>query len=406
MNNPWIRAQDRRRSLIAAGSTACIYALAFLGAWVLGLLAPVTLASVPGTVIVDLGGTEGPPGEVPLGLESAPDRPPGTPPGAAPLPAAEAPAAAAVPAAASASESAGAASTVAPIPLAAPTASAPEKAAPSKAAPKTAPKPAVKSAPKPAPASAKTISAKDAAAAAVAEAAAAQAEAAAAQARADQAAQADAALRAAAATAKASAAPSKTRTFGSSPSGTGSAPVSGSGTGTAPGVAGGTGSVTYRGTELGSALTTTFGASTGQVGRNIYVPIYLYMPLPSKIDDSIYRNVQAKETFRTYYQASGSSWVLASQVPLTQRGQFWSMLEAAGYDPANADYKTARKLQPVVLEFAVGPLAKGKVELVDVRLVSGSGSSEVDEAVIYGFRQASFFNKTGNAVGGKFVYGF
>jgi hypothetical protein len=25
---------------------------------------------------------------------------------------------------------------------------------------------------------------------------------------------------------------------------------------------------------------------------------------------------------------------------------------------------------------------------------------------LYGFRQASFFNKTGNAVGGKFVYGF
>jgi len=43
---------------------------------------------------------------------------------------------------------------------------------------------------------------------------------------------------------------------------------------------------------------------------------------------------------------------------------------------------------------------------VDVRLVSSSGSTEVDEAVIYGFRQASFFNKTGYAVGGKFVYQF
>ena len=88
MNNPWIRAQDRKRNFVAAASTACLYALAILGAWAIGLLAPVTLASVPSTVIVELGGAEGPSGEVPQGLESAPDRPPGTPPGAAPLPAA------------------------------------------------------------------------------------------------------------------------------------------------------------------------------------------------------------------------------------------------------------------------------------------------------------------------------
>jgi hypothetical protein len=91
---------------------------------------------------------------------------------------------------------------------------------------------------------------------------------------------------------------------------------------------------------------------------------------------------------------------------MAQRGEFWSMLEAAGFDASGADYKTGRKLQSVVLEFAVGPVSKSKVELVDVRLASSSGSSEVDEAVIYGFRQASFFNKTGNAVSGKFIYGF
>jgi hypothetical protein len=54
----------------------------------------------------------------------------------------------------------------------------------------------------------------------------------------------------------------------------------------------------------------------------------------------------------------------------------------------------------------VGPASKNKADLVDVRLVSSSGSSEIDEAVVYGFRQASFFNKTGNAVSGRFVYGF
>jgi hypothetical protein len=194
-----------------------------------------------------------------------------------------------------------------------------------------------------------------------------------------------AAVSAAAATAAAAAAPPKTKTFGSSSS---------------------TGSVTFRGSEMGNALTTTFGASSGMVGRNIYVPIYLYMPLPSKVGDSIYRNIVAKETFRTFYRQSGSDWLLNSQVPMAQRGQFWNMLEAAGFDASTADFKAGRKLSPVVLEFAVGPVVKNRSELVDVRLVSSSGSSEIDEAVIYGFRQASFFNKTGKAVWGKFVYGF
>ena len=82
------------------------------------------------------------------------------------------------------------------------------------------------------------------------------------------------------------------------------------------------------------------------------------------------------------------------------------MLEAAGYDAATADFRTQKKLSPVVIDFAVGPLTRGKAELVDVRLVSSSGSSEIDQAVLYGFSQASFFNNTANAVSGKFVYSF
>jgi hypothetical protein len=82
------------------------------------------------------------------------------------------------------------------------------------------------------------------------------------------------------------------------------------------------------------------------------------------------------------------------------------MLEAGGYDASNADYKTARRLQPVILEFAVGPEAGIKSKLVGIRLLSSSGSSEIDEAVIYGFRRASFFNKTGNEISGKFIYSF
>ena len=325
MNTRWMRVQDRRRSLIAGASTACLYALAFVGAWLIGSLAPASLASVPGPVIVDLGGNDNAQGGIPLGLPSAPDAKTQSALGAAPAAKAQAPSAA------------------------------------------------------------------DVAAAQAAEARAAETE---------------TALRAAAASAAAPAGPPKTRTFGASSPPEGSAPVTTTGTGSAPGGPAGIGSVTFRGSEMGSTLATTFGAPSGQVGRNIYVPIYLYMPLPSRIDDSIYRNIQAKETFRSYYQASGSQWVLKSQVPLPQRGDFWTMLEAAGYDASTADFRTERKLSPVVLEFAVGPLTKGRAELLDLRLASSSGSSEIDEAVIYGFRQASFFNKTGNAVAGKFVYSF
>jgi len=201
--------------------------------------------------------------------------------------------------------------------------------------------------------------------------------------------------------------PPKTRTFGSSSSSaTSGAPVAAGGSGNQPGVSGGTGSVTFRGSEMGSALSTTFGASSGQVGRNIYVPIYLYMPLPARISAAIYQNVQAKETFRAYYQQSGSEWALKAQAQLSQRGDLWTMLEAAGYDASTADFRTERKLTPVVLDFTVGPLTRKKVELVEVRLSSSSGSADIDEAVIYGFRQATFFNMTGNAVSGRFVYSF
>jgi hypothetical protein len=398
MTSPWIRAQDRKRGLVAWASTACLYALAFLGAWAIGLLAPMTLASVPGTVIVDLGGIEGPPGEVPQGLETAPDRPPGAPPGAAPPPAAgsEPPAAPEAPL----SRVAPAASSLPAIPAPAPEAKAPAKPAPAKGARAPAAK-----APQPK-AAAKTIPAKDAAAAEAVAARDAAAKAAAQVAAQERAAEEDAATRAAAATAQAAAGPPKTRTFGSSSSSKSGAPVASSGTGSAPGVAGGAGTVTFRGSEMGSALTTTFGASTGLVGRNLYEPIWMYMPLPKTIGDAIYRNISAKETFRSFYQQSGSDWKLKAQIPVAQRSDVWNMLDSAGFDASTADFRTERKLSPVVLEFTVGPVSNKKVELVDVRLLSSSGSSEVDEAVIYGFRRGAYFNKTGNAVGGKFVYGF
>jgi hypothetical protein len=293
------------------------------------------------------------------------------------------------------------------IPESVPVAKAQAKVAPPKAPPKPTPKTLPKAVVKSAPPPAKSIPAKDAAALAAEEAAAKVA----AEAQAAQAAQDEAVQRAVAATAKAAAGPPKTRTFGSGAATGNGAPVSGTGTGSAPGVAGGTGSVTFRGSEYGNRYTGTFGASTGPVGQNLYVPIWMFMPLPLILDLSINQNIKAKDTFSKYYDISGPDWKLKSQPRIAERDGYWfTLVEAADYDASTADYKKGRKLQPVVLEFAVGPLTKkkdmSKAELVDVRLVSSSGYPDIDEAVIYGFRQGAFFNKTGNAVSGTFVYRF
>jgi outer membrane biosynthesis protein TonB len=393
MTTPWIRAQDRRRNFLAAASTACIYAMAIGIVWAAGLLSPTKLSDRAGTIIVDLGGTEGDLGDIPLGLPSAPDRPPDAEAGAAPLPAKGAEEPAPAPEASSAKN-------VIPVPTppAPVKTTAPVKPAPAKPAPTKAPTPAAKTAPTK---TAKTIPEPDAKEPEPAPAGPTAEEIEAQQ-------KYEAALAAARATAAARTSGSTTtKKFGSS-SGTSGAPVaSATGTGSTPGVAGGTGTATFKGIEMGNALSTTFGASQGDVGRNLYVPIYLFMPLPQSVDDAIFQRIGAKDTFKKIYEQSGSSWTLKAQVPLAQRGDYWRVLEDAGYDPAKADYKAGRKLKPVSLEFAVASNTKGgNVELIDVRLVSSSGSSEIDEAVVYGFKQSAFFNKTGNAVSGKFVHSF
>jgi len=388
VTTPWRRAQDRKRTLVAAASTAGIYFLAFVVIWAAGLLTSNHLSDRAGTILVDLGGTDGAWGDIPLGLPNAPDRPADAEAGAAPLPAQ----ATEEPPPPPSEEPAAKASIPAPAPAKA--AAVPKAATPAPVAPKAAP-------PKTAPQSAKTIpdaAAPDAAPGPTAE------ELAAAKAYEEALAKANAAASAAAA-ARSSGSATTTKKFGT---GTAGSPVaSAGGTGSTPGVAGGTGTATYKGVEMGNALSTTFGASQGTVGRNLYVPIYYYMPLPEQVSDSIYQKIGTKSTFETLYQRSGSAWTLKTSVPLQSRGDYWRMLEDAGLDPTKADYKSGKKLKAITLEFAVGPVSRaGNAELVDVRLVSSSGSKDIDEAVIYGFKQSAFFNKTGNAVSGKFVYEF
>ncbi|HTX73105.1 MAG TPA: hypothetical protein VMC79_09795 [Rectinemataceae bacterium] len=344
----WVRAQDRRRSLIAVGATVALYVLGFLVVVIVGLLVPSHEANAQGPLVVDLGLPEGSVSSLPLGVPNAPERPIGL----APTPPAQA-----QPSTQPAAQPSAAASSAPP-------------AATSSSRPGTA---SVGAPPAPggtAPRSPSTV--------------------------------------ATGAPPTASQSPAATtRSFSSSPGSS----VQGS----TPGLVVGTGTVTFRGSEMGNLLDTTFVAASGKIGRNLYVPIWLYMPLPHQVSDAIYQAIPAdaggyytasarKDAFRQYYSQSGGVWTQKPSVPYDARAFIWLMLQDAGVDPSRAEFKQQQNLKPVAIDFVVGPGPKPALVYVD--LVSSSGSKEIDDAVLYGFRQATFFNNTGTSVSGHFTYDF
>jgi hypothetical protein len=169
--------------------------------------------------------------------------------------------------------------------------------------------------------------------------------------------------------------------------------------------------------ERGNSVETTLGGSSETVGQNLYVPIYLNMPLPSVVSAELFNAIPnevippstlvssaeaRKRAFLNYYTRSGSSYRLTNAVPLEVREKLWEMLEDAGYDAGQADYKAGRSLNPVVIGFSV----TRDHHLRGVELLQSSGDSEVDASVLYGFKRASFWNKSGDTIQGRFVYRF
>ncbi len=348
MRSDWVRAQDHRRRSLAVLFTVGLYGLAILGLWIVSLISPFDLARSPGPVMIDLAGPEG---GLALGSPSAPPRPEGQ----APSP----PAPPAAPATPSPAKAAAGAKVAVP----APPAAAPAVSAPASTNPGALPPEKAAAAANPTPQAT---------------------------------------------------APATSRTFSSSGGSSGLPGAAGS---TGAGVRGGTGSVTYHGTEMGNAIDTTFGGASGKVGRNLYAPIFMFMPLPQAISGEMYNNIPAqspgysaeerKKAFRDYYARTDDTWRLRKIVPVSQRNPIWEILQDAGYDPSNADFKIGRHLSPVVFDFVIGPAPDTKQpELVDLQLVSSSGYADIDEAVIYGFRHSSYFNNTGNAISGRFAYRF
>jgi len=171
-----------------------------------------------------------------------------------------------------------------------------------------------------------------------------------------------------------------------------------------------------RGEEYGNSHETSFEASMGRVGRSLYVPIWSFMPLPKTVDNRVYDKIpgdgfrsaaERKELFRDWYEYSSGSWKLKDSVPIDLRQRIWFILEGGGYDIARSDYKSDRALSPIQIRFQVGP-AQGNnpPKLEAAEIVRSSGDSEIDAAVLYGFRRASFSNDSEKSVMGRFTYRF
>lgn len=172
----------------------------------------------------------------------------------------------------------------------------------------------------------------------------------------------------------------------------------------------------FTSSEKGNTAATTIGAKAGSAGRNLYVEIYLYLPPPLQVEEAILGRIEAtkfstiearRDFFLRYYQRSEGVWKLKTSVPLAERAELWLLLEAAGYDAAKADFKAMRNLGPVTLRFTIAPAAPGRKPRLDtLELVQSSGYADIDEAVMYGFRQSAYFNSTTETVTGSFTYRF
>lgn len=180
------------------------------------------------------------------------------------------------------------------------------------------------------------------------------------------------------------------------------------------------GETNIRGSESGNSYDLTLLSSPGTVGRGFYEPVWIFMPVPTKLPISIYEAIpdlpgligtatERKALFKKHYKESGDEWLLSGfkQPDYDTRSKLWVMLEEAGYDIKNAEYKTQNKLRPIVILFRVSaPGTSGIPELLDIHVESSSGLSNIDNDVLYAFKRAQFYNSGDKAISGRYTYRF
>lgn len=176
-----------------------------------------------------------------------------------------------------------------------------------------------------------------------------------------------------------------------------------------------------KGSEEGNAYETTYEATPGIVGRNLWIPIYMYMPLPQFVDKSIFeaiksddelehrpgkRSAESKQDhFLRFYELLGEEFYLKNRPDPDERPQIWSILEDGSYNLEFAEYKDGKSLNPVVITFTVNTGDDGNT-IDDITVSRSSGYGDIDDAVVYGFLKASFYNSSDIPVKGRFTYRF
>lgn len=179
-----------------------------------------------------------------------------------------------------------------------------------------------------------------------------------------------------------------------------------------------------RGVEKGNSSELVLKPQGDKISQSSWVPAYLYMPLPSRLETRLLLRVpstkpqpdgkilnsaaERQATLLTVYRRQGDVLVLDAQPPLGERPAYWSILEDAGYDLENAEYKTKSQLRTVVVLFKIGtPVANASYgPLSEVRIEQSSGDAGVDESVKFAFELSGFANGTGQVAQGRYTYDF
>jgi len=179
--------------------------------------------------------------------------------------------------------------------------------------------------------------------------------------------------------------------------------------------------VVLKGSESGNSYDITVNAGSGTVGRSLYVPIWLFMPVPFELPASLYESIpdlvglpgtaaKRRTVFETLYEKKASGvWQLKGnrQPEYDARPELWTMLEDAGYDLKSAEYKDGKHLRAIGILFRVSaPGPSGKPRLEDVEIEGSSGYGDIDQAVLYGFKRAEFSNSGTSSISGRFTYRF
>lgn len=175
--------------------------------------------------------------------------------------------------------------------------------------------------------------------------------------------------------------------------------------------------IVQKGTENGNSHETTFDSTSSKIGRRAYFPISQFMPLPEVIISTVFNKISGDITgmdevdynrnlFLRYYSKSNGSYLLNDTVPFQARPDLWGILEQAGYDLSRAEYKTKYNLNYVILSFVINSNTNGVNAISSVEIESTSGYKEIDDAVLYGFKQSTYSNSTNDKVRGRFKYSF